>query len=698
MELDFSEKNYNILQGDVLDRLKDLDDCSVNCIITSPPYFNLRDYHMDGQIGMENTPEQYIQKMVEVFREARRVLKDDGTLWVNIGDSYCNTNGFARASKEFQRKGREDAPANDRKLAPLHEAGYKDKDLIGIPWMLAFAMRADGWYLRQDIIWCLSEATNLYVKDENGHVRPMSIGKIAERGFEGMSLWNGEEWTAIASVRKSDDPRPKIDVVLGNGETISTTQNHRWILEDGTEVESCELQVGDVLKRCDLPDVHFDYPFRIPKDVMWLAGMFIACGERYSGGLVFRVRPSLLSVLDRIENVARAVGGDVEVKETPDETVMTVYSDVLLNDIGRIVTGNSPSDKGLGYRTWNLPNDDLRCIMSGYFNGLGYGNGSFDGIKIPYVQKNHFWRTNLRALAARLGAFVVVKWTGPGKVSMTWHERRLAEQNDDCRVVRIKESRLENFYDITVDCESHLYALSNGVLTHNCKPNPLPESVSDRCTKAHEYIFLFSKSKQYYFDYEAIEEEATGYDGRKDTMLKGSPKYENADIFAGQRPQSMAARGHERWKFKTGIKFGGTKYPGSESGAGATYSGHEWEQKYKNLQYDGQAPHSFHKSRAMGVPDQVYPVRRKRDVWNVPTKSYSGAHFATFPEKLIEPCVLAGCPEGGVVLDVFNGAATTGVVALKHGRKYVGIELNPEYVQLSKDRLDKEFYDPEWLF
>ena len=335
---------------------------SVNCCVTSPPYFNLRDYHVEGQIGMESTPEQYISNLVEIFREVRRVLTDDGTLWVNIGDSYCNSNGFARKPKEWHRKGRDGAAANDRRLDTLHAAGLKTKDLIGIPWMLAFALRNDGWYLRQDIIW----------------------------------------------------------------------------------------------------------------------------------------------------------------------------------------------NKG----------------------------------------------------------------------------------------------------------------------------NPLPESVSDRCTKAHEYIFLLSKKGKYYFDYEAIEEEATGYDGRKDTMLKGSPKYAKGDVYPDGAVQNMASRGHQRWKFKEIVKPG-----------------------MKNMQDMGRTVHSMHKNRAAGNKDEVYPVRRKRDVWSVPTKSYSGAHFATYPEKLVEPCILAGCPENGVVLDPFNGAATTGVVALKHGRKYLGIELNPEYVALSERRLDgREDNGTEYLF
>lgn len=121
--------------------------------ITSPPYFGLRDYGHEGQIGHEETPEEFIKELVEVFRCVWDVLEDDGTLWLNIGDSYCNTNGFARASPEYQREGRNNMPANDRKLDKLHATGLKTKDLIGIPWMLAFALRADGWYLRQDIIW-----------------------------------------------------------------------------------------------------------------------------------------------------------------------------------------------------------------------------------------------------------------------------------------------------------------------------------------------------------------------------------------------------------------------------------------------------------------------------------------------------------------------------------------------------------------
>ncbi len=160
------------------------------------------------------------------------------------------------------------------------------------------------------------------------------------------------------------------------------------------------------------------------------------------------------------------------------------------------------------------------------------------------------------------------------------------------------------------------------------KPNQMPESVTDRCTKAHEYIFLLAKSQKYYFDNEAILE-AANYDGRKNTFFKGGVKYK------GQQQQPMLSRGHEKWRFLKGLA-----------------------------------------------------VRNKRSVWTIPTKPFKGAHFATFPENLILPCVLAGCPKGGIILDPFAGAGTTGVVAKKNNRNFIGIELNEKYLDMAQHRIN----------
>ena len=146
--------SVNILVGDCLASLKTMADQSVQTCVTSPPYYGLRDYGHDGQIGLEETPEAYVVRLVEVFREVRRVLRDDGTLWLNLGDSYARLGGTDR---KISSTGKVGNTLKTLELLPCRKQtppiGVKEKDLLGIPWMVAFALRADGWYLRQDIIW-----------------------------------------------------------------------------------------------------------------------------------------------------------------------------------------------------------------------------------------------------------------------------------------------------------------------------------------------------------------------------------------------------------------------------------------------------------------------------------------------------------------------------------------------------------------
>lgn len=314
----YSDERCALLQGDCLQLLKGLPAQSIHCCVTSPPYFGLRDYGVDGQIGLEPTSDEFVAKLVEVFREVKRVLRDDGTLWLNLGDSYAGSGKGPAGNLGKKHNERHMEHTNSSGNIPN---GLKAKDLIGIPWKVAFALQADGWYLRQDII---------------------------------------------------------------------------------------------------------------------------------------------------------------------------------------------------------------------------------------------------------------------------WH-----------------------------------------------KPNPMPESVRDRCTKAHEYIFLLSKREKYYFDSEAIKEPYS-------------------DSYAKDRRHGKKELKHSNWK---------------------DYS----------AQGDGvQTPTQLHDNM---FTKELGTGRNKRSVWTVTTKPFKGAHFATFPPDLIEPCVLAGCPAGGFVLDPFNGAGTTGLVAIKHGRKYVGCELNPEYCDITVRRL-----------
>lgn len=339
---------YKILTGNALDVVSGMADNSVDCVVTSPPYFGLRDYGVDGQIGLEQTPDEYVSKLVAVFREVRRVLKADGTLWLNLGDSYANDGKWGGSTGGKHVSALHGSAGNGR---TKRHTGLKPKDLIGIPWMVAFALRADGWYLRQDII---------------------------------------------------------------------------------------------------------------------------------------------------------------------------------------------------------------------------------------------------------------------------WH-----------------------------------------------KPNPMPESVTDRCTKSHEYIFLLSKSERYYYDAAAIKEPlAKASHVRLAQNIDGQA---GSNTVPGKTNVAMKAVGG-------GLTFGGRKArettfsdddPMSRGGA------EQWGREYMPSA-DGLA--------------------NKKSVWTVATQGFKEAHFATFPEKLIIPCVKAGSPEGGIVLDPFNGSGTTGVAAITHGRRYIGIELNPDYVSIAKRRIEERIY------
>lgn len=176
------------------------------------------------------------------------------------------------------------------------------------------------------------------------------------------------------------------------------------------------------------------------------------------------------------------------------------------------------------------------------------------------------------------------------------------------------------------------------------KPNPMPESVKDRCTKSHEYIFLLSKSAKYYYDNEAIMEPSVD--------PKGTANRYKSPFMVGEKESN-----------------GGGRLNNAKNTAG-----------YKNLKYDGQQPNTMHLNRLEGE-EYMSPVRNKRDVWTVTTKPYKGAHYATFNPDLIKPCILAGAPEGGIVFDPFVGSGTTVATAIQLGRKGIGIDLSFKYLQ-----------------
>ena len=189
-----------ILHGDCLDKLKELSDQSINTCVTSPPYWNLRDYGEDKQLGMEDTPEEFVDNLVKVFREVKRVLRDDGTVWLNLGDSYCGTNH----KKEFIDPKYKDGRTGQKFSLSYKIPGLKSKDLVGIPWRVAFALQQDGWYLRQDIIWHKPNPMPESVRDRctKAHEYIFLLSKSPKYYFDNESIKEDSVTSAEQQIKK----------------------------------------------------------------------------------------------------------------------------------------------------------------------------------------------------------------------------------------------------------------------------------------------------------------------------------------------------------------------------------------------------------------------------------------------------------------------------------------------------------------
>lgn len=480
--------------------------------MTSPPYWGLRDYGVEGQLGLEKTPEEYVGKMVAVFREVRRVLKDDGVLFLNLGDSYygssmtCGTKSIEGSAKRMGRMF--EKPSNVQ-----HEDAY---DTSG----KAPADYQESGCLCQNLCGVCRE---VYLRTSRNYdlLVPMLIASL--------SLPNHE------NTEFGIDHFPTLD--------FSHLGDH--IFPAILDLLHCGAHAGERLHAFQetMPD-EFS---RQLLDLCWRRGNSSAC---------------LLcgrSLTDNVQGFAHMSGG---------------FSGQQMH-----IQNNALHDAQRGHRSQYK---DKAC---GYCNEI-LTTDTPPNIQ-PYCTTNK-WKNQLKPKD-----LVGIPW----RVAFALQE--------------------DGWY------------LRQDIIWH--KPNPMPESVTDRCTKAHEYIFLLAKSERYYYDAEAVKEvsvDPVGSEARYKYAFTGRPNL----VMPDGKLQHIALQGFRDFN----------------------------------------------------------STRNRRSVWTVATHPFSGAHFATFPPDLIRPCILAGCPEGGTVLDPFFGSGTTGVVATQLGREYLGIELNPEYVELAKKRIIEE--------
>lgn len=540
-----------IYTGDSLDILKTFPDESVNCFVSSPPYFGHRDYGTDKweggdpmcehrvtnrpadnknkkaiihgvrpgvnasvcelcgatrvitQIGLEQTPEQYVARLVAVFHEAQRVLRKDGTLFLNIGDSYSMT----RETNSIERL-MFNTPSNAQRVTAYDTFDKAPEDY-----------QARGCFCGN-----LCDVCRVVYRRKS-HIDNLPVAML----FASLSESTRE------SMGFANDHLPTWDLVRRVIRIFLSIQDQvRFPYPAVEQLPSSHLSTIDEFSR-QLLALYF---LRANHgECLLCARSLISCD------LVSDHKSDAVSTL-LLHKMDSALHGDQQAHHNQYRDRACVYC--------------------IENETYSPPNIQPYCTTNLKPKNL---------LGIP-------WRV----------AFAL---------------------QDDGWILRS---------DIIWG-----------------KKNPMPESVKDRVTKSHEYVFMFAKSGRYYFDWRAIRETAA-YDGRKDTKLKKSAKYADP-IVPGTSANSMAVKGAERW----------------------------------------------------AKDDAGNYVRNKRSVWMLTSEPSTHAHYAAFPKKLIEPMILAGCPKDGIVLDPFMGSGTTALVARALGRHYVGIDLNPEYVALAQDRLRLPF-------
>jgi DNA modification methylase len=647
-----------LYQGHTLNRLREIPDASVHCIVTSPPYWGLRNYGLEPQIwmlpdmdcpghewgekivrdkrgvqlGKEVSPDArgssngsfcrlcgawrgsfgleptfdclgwatgnpcghcYICHSLQIYREVWRVLRKDGTFWLNIGDSY---NGSGGAGGDYNKGGLKEGQP---KFPGRRVNGLKPKDLCMIPARVALALQADGWWLRSDIIWCLSGGTWVYARTQKGDM-PMMIRDIARLDPATVKFWNGKKWTQLLGVSQSPRQGDEIELVLRSGERISCTPTHQWPTNRGM-LPAVDIQIGDVIESTYLPEPKKPKDCVLDEDVAWFAGLYIAEGSKSLDTIQLAGHSKETERLERVQRIAAKFGGAATVTIDGNKQYIRVYGRVLNAIIAELVTGRTAKDKGFAPVVWRYSNQFIAAMVDGYLSGDGHYEPENNRWRLGFT-RNYNLERDLRTACARLGYRLVlnprfVKYNGGqvptfrGELRKSWNAHH--NQIPLGEVVEIRKARCRNVYDLGVEDETHLFALASGVLTHNSKPNPMPESCTDRPTTTHEHIFLLTKSTKYFYDAEAVREEVCGTAharGKKD----GSPP-------------SMAFKMQE---------------PGKGNRNNSSFQSY-----MKDLHPEN--------------------GRNLRSVWTIATAHFPQAHFATFPPAIPERCIKAGTSERG---------------------------------------------------
>lgn len=497
-------------------------DGSIHCVATSPPYWGLRSYLAKddpakaSEIGAEPTPEGYVASMVEVGREVRRVLREDGTWWLNLGDGYAANVGMGHGGRHAQGDKWGGTSADKRGV------GLPPKSLLLMPFRVALALQADGWILRAAIPWvkCLSGGARVYARTQKGDM-PATLKDLVRLDPSTVKLWNGKRWTQVLAWNESPRKGDELEIELRSGERIASTLEHRWPTQRGL-VETAELRPGDTINECRLPEP--EAPRRPTllddADIGWLAGFYLAEGNHVPGGIAFSTHAGETEYTDRIKRIAESYDCTFKKHDARDGngSVSVVFGPVMAGIVDSYITGTTAKDKHLSMRCWKRSDAFLRSLAQGYLDGDGGHDAANNRWRLGFCA-NDALASDLRTLAARIGARVRLRravhvntltekkhpgWKGEWRFDPVRGSAMPCtfKPSANGEIVAIRAARARVFWDVTVEDDPHLFALASGVLTHNC--NAMPESVQDRPTTAHETVFLLARSERYYFDADAV--------------------------------------------------------------------------------------------------------------------------------------------------------------------------------------------------
>ena len=532
------------LQGDARVVLQGLPADLFHCVVTSPPYFGLRKYEggeevwdgaaecghewgeemirrdrgsakgasavvgnqlrevsgvetrqgnfcikcgsWRGQLGSESDPGLYIQHLVEICQEVKRVLRPDGVFWLSIGDSWAGYWGDKYAHRPFG-KDRSPGPSTPPSKPSLDfkNGSIKPLDMILIPSMLALALRSNGWYVRSMVVWCLSGGTYLYTRAQKGDM-PMMIQDMVRLDPKTVKLWNGEKWTQVLGWSKANRVSDELELVLRSGERISCSPNHRFPTEHGL-LSASNISVGDCLLSTTIPEpVSVKDSSHIGLDAAWLAGLYLAEGSKADDTIQIAGNVSDEGRWERIQCIVASYGGVATRTIKGNKMDIRIYGKVLNAIIAELVSGHNAKTKCLATVCWRYSNVFLRELLDGYLSGDGGWDEKNQRWRLGFA-RNYNLERDLRVLASRLSFHLVLNLsyskcqtgTFPShKGEIRFSRNGHPNEKNPCEVVAIQKSRCREVYDIGVEDEPHIYALASGVLTHNSKSNPMPESVN----------------------------------------------------------------------------------------------------------------------------------------------------------------------------------------------------------------------------